>query len=557
MGRVCAVLVTGLTLLAASSAAAHWRGTGSGSGSAATATMPAGAQPSTSVSVRDVTVSWAQSTFRSSLLGTFSGGGYSVRRYPAAGGTAVVPAAGCASTISGSGASLQCVEAAVPYGAWRYSITPVLGTFTGAESPLSSTVTVAPGAPTATAAAQNPATGQTRGDIQVSWSSVTGATGYNVYRRTSAGSYDFGSPLNGATTVASTSYTDAGSGLVSGTTYDYVVRAVAGSPAVESASSGETAATVISRPSAPAGALTATAAAAAAIDVSWSAVASVAGYNVYRRTSAGSYNFAAPLNGTTPVAAAAYHDTTAVNGTTYLYTVRSVILGAGSAQVESANSSESSAATADSVAPPAPSAVTVTSGGNVKSGTSCGITSGTRYVNAAGQSSVGVTATIATPETGESVVFSATTPGSTAVTPAPVSAGSTSVSTNLDLSSLLDGTVTLTARTRDAAGNVSATASPANIVIKDVVPGALSNLVYNNAALFADSMSGTSECGATIKAVETSPHSNTYTTTIASGTTFDLTIDALSLTSYSYNVTATDLAGNTSAVTVLSGTLLL
>ena len=35
--------------------------------------------------------------------------------------------------------------------------------------------------------------------LQVAWATVTGATGYNVYRRTSAGSYNFASPLNGGT----------------------------------------------------------------------------------------------------------------------------------------------------------------------------------------------------------------------------------------------------------------------------------------------------------------------------------------------------------------------
>lgn len=554
------MLASAAVLLMAAPVAAYWHAGGTGSGSATAATMPTAAQPAGSVSGQSVTLTWAQSTFRSGFLGTFTGGGYSITRYAAAGSTPITPNSACASVISGSAASLQCVEASVPYGAWQYAVTPVLGTFTGTTGSRSATITVAPAAPVLSASAQNPATGQSNGDVNLSWGAVTGATGYNLYRRASAGAYNFASPVNGATPLTATSYADAGSGLTGGGTYDYVVRAVAGSPGVESVSSNESAATVIARPAAPPGAVTATAMAGAQIDVTWSAVSGVAGYNVYRRTSAGSYNFASPLNGGTVFTGTTYHDTTGANGTSYLYTVRSVITGAAGAQVESTGSAESSAATADSTAPAAPSAVTITSGGSVKSGTSCGVTSGTRYINAAGQASVSVTATIATPEAGETVVFSATTPGSTPVTPSPVAAGSTSVTTSLNLSSLLDGTVTLTAATRDAAGNVSATAGPANVVIKDVVGAALSNVTYNNAALplLADSMSGTSECGAAISATETSPHNgNTYSMTISSGSTFSLTIDALSLTSYSYNVTATDLAGNPSAIFVLSGTLLL
>jgi fibronectin type 3 domain-containing protein len=523
--------------------------------------MPAGQQPSTTVTGTAVTVSWTQSTLLGARLGTYSGGGYAITRYAAAGGSPITPASSCATPVSGSTATLQCTESGVPYGAWKYSVTPVLNSFTGTESAQSASVTVATAAPVlGSVAAQNPATGSNVGSIQVSWSAVTGATGYNVYRRASGGSYDYSSPLNGATPVTTTSYTDPGSGLAAATTYDYVVRAAAGSPAVESASSGELGAATISRPSAPGGSVTASAAAGAAIDVSWSAVAGVAGYNVYRRTAGGSYNFAAPVNGGSVVAATSYHDTTATDGTLYLYTVRAVITGAGAAQVESANSAESNSVTADGTAPPAPTALSVTSGGNVQAATSCGVTAGTRWINGAGAASVGLTATIATPESGETVVFSATTTGSTPVT-TTVAASGTSVSAALNLSSLLDGTVTVTARTKDSLGNQSATTAPTNVVTKDTVAGALSNVHYNDKALAPDELSGTSECGATIKASETSgPHvGNVYTTTVGSGGTFSgFQVDAIALNlNYGYSVSATDLAGNTSSAVTLSGVDLL
>lgn len=542
-------------------AGAYWTAAGSGSGSGLAATMPTAAQPSVSAAGQSVTVTWAQSSFQGDLVGAYAGGGYALTRYVAGSAIPVTPNAACATAISGATATLQCVEGDVPYGDWQYTVTPMLGSFTGGESAKSTTVRIVPAAPELTAVtADNPAPGQVTGPIELSWSAIPGATGYNVYRRAGSGAFDFDSQLNGATPHPGTSFTDPGAGLTGGTAYRYVIRAVAGSPALESASSNELSTTAIARPAAPAGSVTALAVADGVVNVSWSAVAGVAGYNVYRRTSAGSYDFGVPLNGATPFSGTAYADATAVDGTTYLYTVRSVIIGAGGAQVESADSAETNAATSDSSPPPAPSAVTVASGGNVLGSASCGRAAGTRFVNNGGQAAVSLTATIPAPEAGETVVFSATTPGSAPVT-ATVAAGGTSVATSLNLSTLLDGTVTVTARTRDLAGNQSASTAPANAIVKDVVAAALSGLTYTDNAVVADTLGGTSECGATITAVKTAgsnvgrtfPTSGTFTVGPA-GTFSGFTVDPATLSAYGYNVTATDLAGNASAPVSITGT---
>ncbi|MDQ3677522.1 MAG: hypothetical protein M3401_12090 [Actinomycetota bacterium] len=534
--------------VSAAPASAYWSAGGTGAGSGSAAAMPAASQPSASASSQDVTVSWTQSMFLGSPLGSYAGGGYTLKRYAEGGSTATTPNANCATTISGGGATLQCVEVGVPYGSWQYTASPLLHTFTGDESAKSAAVAVATAAPTLNSVtAQNPASGQTTGAIQASWSAVSGATGYNIYRRTT-GSFDYSSPLNGATPIATTTYTDPDSGLAGGTTYHYVVRAVAGSPAAESVSSADVSATAIARPAAPTG-MTATAAAGAQVNVAWSSVAGAAGYNVYRRTSAGSYNFSSPLNGASPVAGTTYSDITAVNATTYLYTVRAVIIGAGSAQVESVDSAESGAAIADSTPPPAPTAVSVTSGGPVWGSSTCSITSGTRYINAAGQAAVGISTTIAAPEAGESVVFSATTAGSTPVT-ATVAAGGTSMSTALNLTSLLAGTATVTARTKDAAGNLSATLGPTNTIIKDVTAPPLT-ATYSGGALGLDPhISGTSECGARIVATKAAGGTQ-FTMVIASGTSYDMDVDGPPLLgSVSYSVRSTDRAGNTSGAVI-------
>lgn len=541
--------------VSATPAAAYWSFGGTGFGSGVAATMPAGNQPSASASSQNVTVSWTQSTFLGSSLGSYPGSGYTLKRYAQGGSTPITPNASCATTISGAGATLQCVEAGVPYGSWQYTVTPQINTFTGDEGARSAVVAVATPAPALNSVtAQNPASGQATGAIAASWSSVAGATGYNIYRRTT-GSFDYTSPLNGATPLATTTYTDPGSGLAGGTTYRYVVRALAGSPAAESASSADLSATAIARPAAPGG-VTATAVVAAQVNAAWSSVAGVTGYNVYRRTSAGSYSFSSPLNGATPATGTTYADTTSVNATTYLYTVRAVIIGAGGAQVESLDGTESNAATADGVPPPAPTVVSVTSGGPVWGSATCSVTSGTRYINTAGQASVGVSTTIAAPEAGQTVVFSATSTGSTPVT-ATVAATGTTVPTTLNLSTLVAGTVTVTARTKDAAGNLSATLAPTNTIIKDVTVPALTATFSNGFLGLDPNIDGASECGATIVATKTAGGNvgATWSTTITSGTSYNIDVEGplLGLGSVTYSVVSTDRAGNASAAVITSG----
>jgi hypothetical protein len=555
MKRVLLPLLALVALaVCASPAAAYWKATGSGTGSATVDTLLGGPQPTASVSGQTVTVQWAQNAFQGSPLGTYSGGGYTIKRYPAAGGTAVTPNATCDTTISGATATLSCQEATTPLGSWQYTVTPVLKTWTGAESAKSSTAAVVPTLSSVTA--QNPAVGQTTGGVQISWATATGATGYNLYRRTSAGSYNYASPVNGATPLTGTSYTDPGSGLVSGTTYDYVVRGIQGT---ESPSSNELAAAVISRPSAPAS-TTATPASAAKITIGWAAVSGAAGYNIYRRTSAGSYNYATPLNGATPASGTSYSDTTSVNGTTYRYVVRAVITGAGSAQVESADSPESAAATADSTPPPVPTALTVGAGaGPQLPAAQCAFAVNTRFVNNAGKASVPLTVTIAAPETGENVVFSAQTTGA-AVTKT-VSATGTTVTTNMDLSSLGDGTVTLTAVTADSLGNQSATRAPTNAIVKDTV-SQLGSLVYSDLnTTTQDTVAGTAECGTVLTGTETvGPNpgvSASFTVTAANGTFSGVQLDAVDGSTgakpYGYTISGADLAGNASATINLTG----
>jgi hypothetical protein len=341
-----AVLVLGFGV---SPASAHWGASGVGIGLATARALPAGTQPAGSASVGAATVAWAQAALGPDLLGAVGGGGYVVKRYRGAGGPALAPAGGCGGRLTGATAALSCLDDGVAPGFWRYTVTPVLNSWTGAESEPSSLVAVPPAAPAlAAATARNPAATEVVGDVDLAWSASPGATGYNVYRRPISGFFDFSAPLNGAAPLAATTWSDPGSGPGGATRYAYVVRAV--TDTIESANSNERQITPFARPPAPAS-VTAVPAPAAAIAVSWPAVAAVDGYAVYRRAPAGAYDYATPLNGAALVAATGWADLAAVHLGSYRYVVRSVAPGAGGVPIESFDSAETPVVTADGVAP--------------------------------------------------------------------------------------------------------------------------------------------------------------------------------------------------------------
>ena len=123
-------------VLPVGSASAYWSagsGTG-GNGASASTTVNQGATPTPAVVGDAVIVTWPASTLASGAAVT----GYLVRRYDQATLTAQIVQESCAGRISAT----SCTEHGVPSGQWRYSVTPVIGTYwTGAESPLSSPVT--------------------------------------------------------------------------------------------------------------------------------------------------------------------------------------------------------------------------------------------------------------------------------------------------------------------------------------------------------------------------------------------------------------------------------
>jgi fibronectin type 3 domain-containing protein len=191
-------------------------------------------------------------------------------------------------------------------------------------SPHSSEASATPSQPAAAPSApQGLAATGGNGTVKLSWSAPASnggaaVTGYDVYRGTSAGG-ESATPV--ATNVTGTSFTD--TGLVNGTTYYYTVAAV--NAAGTSPQSGEASATP--RATAPSAPLAVVASGGnSSVTVSWSVPASnggsaITGYDVYRGTSAGGES-ATPV--ASNVAGTSFTDTSAVNGTTYYYTVAAV-----------------------------------------------------------------------------------------------------------------------------------------------------------------------------------------------------------------------------------------
>jgi len=172
--------------------------------------------------------------------------------------------------------------------------------------------------------------------VIVNWSAVAGATGYRVYRSTTAsGAY---SPVANTT---STSFTN--SGLTSGTTYYYKVTAYTN--AGEGTQSAYVSVTTV--PSVPTNVTASTS--SGNVVVSWAQVTGATGYYVYRgATASGAYSRV------TDVTSASYTDAEVSPGTSYYYKVSAYTSGGESSQ------SSYISVTAPLVVPAAPANVTAT-----------------------------------------------------------------------------------------------------------------------------------------------------------------------------------------------------
>lgn len=155
-------------------------------------------------------------------------------------------------------------------------------------------------------------TGVSDNSVSLGWSAVSGAAGYNVYRS--------GSKVN-ASVVTGLSYTD--TGLVSGSSYSYTVKAVTASGATGTESSPVNATTSGNPPplAIPAG-LAVTGQTGNSVSLSWSSASGATGYHIYRN--------GAKVNAT-PTSATSYTDTGLSPSTSYSYAVTAYAAGRESA----------------------------------------------------------------------------------------------------------------------------------------------------------------------------------------------------------------------------------
>ncbi|MEO7101160.1 MAG: LamG-like jellyroll fold domain-containing protein [Luteolibacter sp.] len=292
-------------------------GEGANSSEAAAITIPAAPAglSATAASSSQINLSWSTSTGAAS---------YNVKRSTTSGSGYVSVATGL-TTASYTDTGLSSGTS------YYYIVTAVNSSGESVASVQASALTI-PAAPAGLSA-----TAASTSQINLSWSTSTGAASYTVKRSTTSGS----GYTSVATGVTTTSYTD--TGLSSGTSYYYIVTAVNSGESVASVQ-----ASALTIPAAPAG-LSATAASTSQINLSWSASTGAATYNVKRSTTSGS----GYVSVATGVTTTSYTDTGLSSGTSYYYIVTAV-----NSSGESAASVQASALTI----PASPQNVSVTAG---------------------------------------------------------------------------------------------------------------------------------------------------------------------------------------------------
>ncbi|MEO8099121.1 MAG: DUF1800 family protein [Acidobacteriota bacterium] len=170
--------------------------------------------------------------------------------------------------------------------------------------------------------------------VTLSWTAVTGATAYNLYRSTVSGGQGDVPVMTG---IASPAFVD--TGLTNNTTYYYKVAAVNANGSSTLSNQASAKPVPPPPPAAPTG-LTATPG-DKRVTLSWNTVTGAASYNVYRGTRT---NTQAPTPLATTITGATWMDTPVENSATYFYKVAAVN--------EFGTSTKSNEASATPTAPP-------------------------------------------------------------------------------------------------------------------------------------------------------------------------------------------------------------
>lgn len=164
-------------------------------------------------------------------------------------------------------------------------------------------------------APEAPTLSNSNGAITATWSSVSGATAYSIYRDSSAtGSFAEAVSRN-QTALA---YTDAASNLSNGQTYYYKVSASNAAGQCVSPQSNSSSATSCAPPDIPSG-LKASPRGLKQVELTWTASTGASQYAIMRGTSRGAEVDVTP---TVPITTTSYTDTDLIVDTTYYYKIR-------------------------------------------------------------------------------------------------------------------------------------------------------------------------------------------------------------------------------------------
>ncbi len=154
-------------------------------------------------------------------------------------------------------------------------------------------------------AAPSASVSNANGSVSLKWKKITGANGYDIYRKTGSGAYKKIGYVKGASSV---SYTD--KTAASGTSYTYAVRAYNGK--TQSAYTGK-AIKYLASPN------VSVSTASNGVSLKWKKITGANGYDIYRKTGSGAYKKIGYVKGASSVS---YTDKSAKNGTSYTYAVR-------------------------------------------------------------------------------------------------------------------------------------------------------------------------------------------------------------------------------------------
>ncbi|WP_284752544.1 Ig-like domain-containing protein [Arthrobacter sp. efr-133-R2A-120] len=517
------LLVSGI----GSAAYAFWQSISSSNFAAAAgdAVMP-GSKPSASATGADISVSWTP--------GTTAGGravtGYTVARYNAATGGSKTPATGaCAGTVT----VLSCAEHNVPGGIWFYTVTPVIALWTGAESPRSDAVSSDSTPPVASVASISPtpnASGfNNSSPVIVNLTAQDNAGGSGVASITYAvdsGSQTTVNAANAAVTVSGdgthvVSYfaTDnAGNSCASQNLAIKIDTVAPGAPSIivpTYVNSANVAAVPVNGTAEPGSTVTLTVTDPGAAHTLAGTV-TVSGSGAWTATGL---------------------DLTSLNQGTVTYAAKATDAAGNTGSTVTVTSIK------DTVAPAAPTI------------------SAPLYVNSANVANVPVNGTA---EAGAAVTLVVTDAGAAHTVTQTATASGTGAwsTTGLNLTALNQGAVTYAATATDAAGNTGTTTTVTKT--KDTIAPGLPSIsvppFVNSANVANVPVSGTAESGTSVSLTVTDPgpaHTVQQTVT-ASGTgawsTTALNLTGLNQGTATYQVTATDAAGNVSATVTATNT---